>query len=49
MSDRPQPTHGAEYGPCAICGGAALPKFGEFLCSRHGTRKYANRVKRNDE
>lgn len=49
MSDRPRPDHGEEYGPCAICGDIALPKFGEFLCTTHGKRKYANRVKNNDE
>jgi len=45
MSDRAKPTTGNEFGPCAICGKTAMPKFGEFLCSEHGSMKYAEQAK----
>lgn len=43
-----QPTHSEEYGPCDICGSIALPKFGYFLCRKHGKLKYAQRLVNND-
>jgi hypothetical protein len=42
MSEKP--SHGEEYGPCAICGKTALPMFGNYLCKEHGTLKHAKRV-----
>jgi hypothetical protein len=40
--------NGEQYGPCAVCGDASLPKYGVFLCRRHATFKRAMKVK-NDE
>lgn len=39
-----EPSHGEEYGPCAICGKTAMPKFGHFLCRDHATLKHAKIV-----
>lgn len=44
MSEDEKPSHGEEYGSCEICGKPALPKFGYFLCKRHGTLKHAKRI-----
>lgn len=29
------PRDGEQYGPCIVCGGAALPEYGEFRCPKH--------------
>jgi hypothetical protein len=49
MTEQPEPTHGQEMGPCAICGKVALPCYGEFLCTEHGSKKYADKAKERRE
>ena len=49
MTEYRKPEYGNEYGPCAICGKTAMPMYGEFLCTEHGSLKYVKRAKEKRE